>query len=296
MEDQPSLLFKGGTSLSKAHGLIRRFSEDIDISLDRTDLGFGGDADPMATPGSNERARRCDRLLATCRRAIHEELGPALQGSMEESLGTAEGWVLRYADTEGDPTLEFEYPTGLGQGAYDYVVPHVKLELGARSDHFPARDATVTPYAAEAFLDQFARPSCTINTLNAERTFWEKVLILHRENHRAGGDKLPYPEFLFRHYYDVVCIAGDAAIRKAIADTNLRDRVVDHYNVFFRQAWANYSAVKEGKLSIVPDRELASILETDLQRMLVMFFVEEDPNLGDVIDRLRELERALNEL
>src|SRR5205823_2575741 len=29
----PRLLFKGGTSLSKAHNLIRRFSEDIDITV-----------------------------------------------------------------------------------------------------------------------------------------------------------------------------------------------------------------------------------------------------------------------
>ncbi|HTD65711.1 MAG TPA: nucleotidyl transferase AbiEii/AbiGii toxin family protein [Candidatus Limnocylindria bacterium] len=36
------LIFKGGTSLSKVFKIIERFSEDIDVSIDRTWLGFGG--------------------------------------------------------------------------------------------------------------------------------------------------------------------------------------------------------------------------------------------------------------
>jgi predicted nucleotidyltransferase component of viral defense system len=44
--DTPTLIFKGGTSLSKAFGAIRRFSEDIDLSFDRADLGYTGDRDP----------------------------------------------------------------------------------------------------------------------------------------------------------------------------------------------------------------------------------------------------------
>jgi predicted nucleotidyltransferase component of viral defense system len=35
---RPRLLFKGGTSLSKGHSLINRFSEDIDITVFREDL------------------------------------------------------------------------------------------------------------------------------------------------------------------------------------------------------------------------------------------------------------------
>lgn len=44
--DTATLVFKGGTSLSKAFGAIRRFSEDIDLSFDRADLGYTGDRDP----------------------------------------------------------------------------------------------------------------------------------------------------------------------------------------------------------------------------------------------------------
>src|SRR6185312_11435099 len=48
-KDAPTLIFKGGTSLSKAFGAIRRFSEDIDLSFDRADLGYTGDRDRRAS-------------------------------------------------------------------------------------------------------------------------------------------------------------------------------------------------------------------------------------------------------
>lgn len=43
MKIAPSLVFKGGTSLSKGWQLISRFSEDIDLALDRKFLGYEGD-------------------------------------------------------------------------------------------------------------------------------------------------------------------------------------------------------------------------------------------------------------
>ncbi|GLQ22563.1 hypothetical protein GCM10007853_04370 [Algimonas ampicilliniresistens] len=54
---ETGLIFKGGTSLSKAYGVIRRFSEDIDLSLDRRDLGFDGDRDPARDGLSNYRRK-----------------------------------------------------------------------------------------------------------------------------------------------------------------------------------------------------------------------------------------------
>ena len=47
-QEHPKLLFKGGTSLSKAFGLIDRFSEDIDLVVHRSGLGFEGQRDPTA--------------------------------------------------------------------------------------------------------------------------------------------------------------------------------------------------------------------------------------------------------
>jgi predicted nucleotidyltransferase component of viral defense system len=52
LTDLPRLTFKGGTSLSKAFGIIKRFSEDIDLVINRHELGFNDKSDPAT--GSNE--------------------------------------------------------------------------------------------------------------------------------------------------------------------------------------------------------------------------------------------------
>ncbi|MGB9484613.1 MAG: nucleotidyl transferase AbiEii/AbiGii toxin family protein [Terriglobia bacterium] len=50
--DFPRLIFKGGTSLSKAFGIIQRFSEDIDLVINRHQLGFNDGCD--YSPGRGE--------------------------------------------------------------------------------------------------------------------------------------------------------------------------------------------------------------------------------------------------
>src|SRR5277367_6581637 len=50
------LIFKGGTSLSKVYSAIHRFSEDVDLSFNRDELGFGGENDPARAP-SGKKAR-----------------------------------------------------------------------------------------------------------------------------------------------------------------------------------------------------------------------------------------------
>ena len=73
----PGTLFKGGTSLSKVYGIITRFSEDVDIVLDRHTLGFEGDSDQSTLPAqtdataalrnSQPRARRLSKVRCATR-------------------------------------------------------------------------------------------------------------------------------------------------------------------------------------------------------------------------------------
>lgn len=52
------LIFKGGTSLSKVWRVIQRFSEDIDVSLSKEWLGFGGTGDPEQQTSRKKQARK----------------------------------------------------------------------------------------------------------------------------------------------------------------------------------------------------------------------------------------------
>ena len=65
--DRPRLLFKGGTSLSKAYGLINRFSEDIDVTVFRDDLEQAATAEELEALSGKKRRARLDAIRDACR-------------------------------------------------------------------------------------------------------------------------------------------------------------------------------------------------------------------------------------
>lgn len=134
------IIFKGGTSLSKVFGIIRRFSEDIDISFDREFLGFDGKNDPLAAPSKTAREQRGKR--AQCRKwsLRKENLLPLLKSHFAESSIRGQ-WRLEI-DPEEAQNILFYYPRGLKRNANEYITPYVKIELGARSDPWPLTEVT----------------------------------------------------------------------------------------------------------------------------------------------------------
>ena len=108
------LIFKGGTSLSKVFKVIERFSEDIDVSIDRGFLGFGGANEPEAGGSNKEKQRRIEALKLACQQRIANELKPALELVMGGRLRNGESWRLRSDATDPDQqTLLFDYPSAI---------------------------------------------------------------------------------------------------------------------------------------------------------------------------------------
>ena len=106
----PHLTFKGGTSLSKAWKLIERFSEDIDLIVDKQTLGFAGDASPDQAPSKKQRKLRLEALMEACRRWVQETLQPALADRIRSVLGPT-GWKLEVdPDMDDGQCLLFHYP------------------------------------------------------------------------------------------------------------------------------------------------------------------------------------------
>lgn len=101
------LNFKGGTSLSKCWQLIERFSEDLDVTVHRTSLGFGGDQSPEAASSTNQRNRRLEALSDTCCAYVTDTLAPAMAQRVSERVHR--GRVI--PDTEDPMSLLIEYPT-----------------------------------------------------------------------------------------------------------------------------------------------------------------------------------------
>lgn len=152
------LIFKGGTSLSKVFKIINRFSEDIDVSIDRGFLGYGGINEPEAGASNKEKQRRVESLMAACQQKIADELTPALRSAIQEKIPRADNWSLLPDESDPDnQTLQFAYPSSLPAGESDYVRRAVKIEMGARSDHWPYETKSVTPYVAELFPKDSSR-------------------------------------------------------------------------------------------------------------------------------------------
>lgn len=146
----PHLTFKGGTSLSKGWKLIDRFSEDIDIVIDREFLGYGGANAPEDAASNKQRVKRLDALILAAQTHIRDALSPALEEAIRRLLPPEARWTLHGDSDDPDgQTLLFHYPTAMGAAAY--VRPVVKIELGARSDTEPSATPTIAPYLSEVF-------------------------------------------------------------------------------------------------------------------------------------------------
>jgi hypothetical protein len=168
-----------------------------------------------------------------------------------------------------------------------------RLEMGARSDDWPATDAEITPYAAEAFPGLFTTPSCKVRTLAAERTFWEKATLLHAECHRPS-DK-PSRERLSRHYYDLYRLTRLPIAEQALKQLELLKRVVAHKSFFFAQTWAHYETARPGGFRLLPEADRRDALRRDYQDMESMIFGKA-PDWKDIILELEQLETKINSL
>jgi hypothetical protein len=291
----PRLIFKGGTSLSKAFGIIKRFSEDIDLVINRHELGFNDETDPANQEGTNLRNRTIEKLKETCFNVIAKEFAPKLQSQATSIIGN-HGWTLKIDPSAPEPdTVEFQYPKGLPDSKISgYIRRAVRLELGCRGDQIPCEEATVTPYAAEANPSLFAITEAPVHAISPERTFWEKATILHREYYRAEAGK-EITERVFRHYDDLVVISRQARGHSAMTThAHLLDEVATHKQHFFREGAAHYELAKKDTLRLAPGKHLEDGLRKDYQKTREMYFGNE-PDFDEVMNAIRDLEKKINE-
>ena len=291
----PRLLFKGGTSLSKAFGLIERFSEDLDLVVNRDDLGFDGERDPTFAGNhlsNKKRGALFEALRVACSGYVQGDLRPDLSQRIDEIV---EG--CRIGPEEGDvdgQTLFIQYLTLYPNREIDYVAPRVKIEAGARSALQPSLTCSLSPYIGDA-LPAWSFDVGGINVIAPERTYWEKLLILHglycgyRDEERLPADR----DRISRHYYDVAMITAADLGGFALSNTDLLDAVREHNLIAFRQAWKRFEEAVPGSVRLVPQRELRAVIERDYRAMQSMI-LGEIPDFGWIMGQLERAESVIN--
>ncbi len=283
-----SLVFKGGTSLSKVFSVIDRFSEDIDLSVSPQFLNL-----PEAGTSRNQANKWMTRAEAACAAAVRDQIAPALEAAAEAVLGKRDGgWFEFLTDPHThSPVLLFHYPSSQ-PASFEYLKRLVKLEFGSLTDQQPAGRHGVRPWIADVLPEAFPDWRCEVVALEVERSFWEKATILHTEYHRPA-DK-PTPDRFSRHYADTAAMAKHPAASQAIEHHDLRDRVVEWKSQFFGSSWANYGQAKPGTFRLVPSEARQEPLRRDYQAMRDMYLTE-PASFDDILATLEKLERRINQ-
>jgi hypothetical protein len=283
----PRLTFKGGTSLSKSHGLIARFSEDIDLVIDRSAF----DVRPADEPGlgGNERDRRLAALKAAGRAYIHDVLRPAVRQRLQEKMPAGRPWTLTEEDSPDDSiALLFRYPTAFA--THGGLNPVVKIEPGVRSDIEPNSSPDVQPYLAEFFPDVLGPSRFAVRAVAPERTFWEKAMLPHEIN--AEG-KAPGPASA-RHYYDLFCLIRTGVGAKALADRALFAAVHAHRRVFFRKARTVQETRRPGSFRLMPADSHQAAWRDGYEKMRESYFFRTPPAYDEILRAVGEFEQQLN--
>ena len=288
------MTFKGGTSLSKGWKLIERFSEDIDIVINRGALGFHGGIAPEAAAGETMTRKRLDALRKACQRCVRDDIRPALQEAIAAEIPASLTW--RLLDDPADPdrqTLLFTYPTVFPAGAA-YLRRAVKVEMGARSDTDPSATIAISPYINDGFPDLLLDNTVELRAVMPKRTFWEKAMLLHEETFRPVGGKRR-KEYMARHYYDLYRLIAAGVADEALADSDLFARVAGHRSVFFRRSWVDYPTLIRGHLRVLPTDDQMADWRSDYNNMRQEMFFGEAPTFETVIEKVRGFQERFNQ-
>lgn len=282
-----SLVFKGGTSLSKVFGVIDRFSEDIDLSVSPAFLNL-----PEAGTSRNQANKWMARAEAACGAAVRDQIAPAMEAAVADVLGkSGRPWFEFLTDAHtNSPVLLFHYPSSQPDG-FDYLRRSVKLEFGSLTDQQPAGRHPIRPWIADVLPDAFPDWRCEVVALEVERTFWEKATILHTEYHRPAEKATP--DRFSRHYADTAAMGRHPAASKAVNLHALRDRVVEWKSQFFGSSWANYGQARPGTFRLVPPEARQAALKRDYQAMRDMYLTE-PASFDEILATLADLEARIN--
>ena len=294
----PRLLFKGGTSLSKGYGLIERFSEDIDITVFREDIGEPATVKELEALSGKKRNARLDAIKAACQEYIQGPMLEQLSVLLRQTLHTANLNADR-ARVEADPddpdrqSLLLWYPTATTEGNA-YIRRAIKIESGAKSPLDPHASVVVKPYIA-GNLPNLDLAVGNVTTVDPGRTFWDKVIILHglrrwwdrRGELKGGGQRVS------RHYYDVYRLLISEIGQKAIQDASMAEDCVRHARMFFNRPNLDLVSAVPGSFALTPHDEMLANLSRDYQAMSGMIFGT-IPTVDEVVVNIAELEQRLN--
>ena len=278
--------FKGGTSLSKCWNLIQRMSEDVDIAIDREFLGFGGQL---------SRTQISDRLRRAACSFVRERLQFDLAAQLEKD-GISHDAVkvsvnITPVTTTDLETIQVEYTPVFD--ANPYIRSKVLIEVSGRSMSEPVENVPIRSYIDEVYTGApFTEPAFEVRAAVPERTFLEKLFLLHEEFTRPKAEIRV--DRMSRHIYDICKMADTAIADQALADKDLYLSVIGHRRTFIGLRGFDYGTLLPQTLSILPPAEVRDAWKKDYQAMQESMIYEESPSFDRLIETLTTLNQRIN--
>lgn len=273
------IVFKGGTSLSKGYKLIDRFSEDIDLAINRTFFGFKNDLNRSQI--TRLRKASCDFLSNDFSNYLSEKL-------YEIKINGFKIVVLPFEDSDTDPiNIEIQYPSLTEQS--EYILPRVLLEVSSRAPMEPVELRPIQTHVAEILPQlEFADTPMDIPIVLPKRTFLEKAFLLHEEYQRpAEKIKLGRKS---RHLYDLEKMMDTEHGETALNDLPLYESIILHRKKFTRVGGVDYTTHFPDKINFIPTNGNKEMLEVDYNVMRENMIYGESLDFKDLIGRIEELQ------
>ena len=217
------VVFKGGTSLSKAHKLIERFSEDIDLAVIADDIS----------------SHQTKRLL----KSIEKVLAGAPFNELIDHPQVSKGSEFRKS--------VHSYPQ-MKVGDFGDAVDVVILELNTFAHPTPNSMMFVSTYIydflvqkeADDVVSEYALSPFEVSVLDLERTLCEKISAISRASYEGDAEL----QKKIRHFYDIYLLLQRADMQ-AFIDSVAFDEMIeivkedDRGNSQFNDDWANKDLV-----------------------------------------------------
>jgi hypothetical protein len=281
-----SLLFKGGTSLSKGWNLIERFSEDIDLALNREtiDEKYRGKLSSRQLQKLREDSEQFTK--ATLRNALHTALNTM-------NIATGHFEIIHDGEAHSDPHLLVNY-----RSLYErlpYLPPSVKIEVSTRSLMEPWSNRPIQSFIGAHYEgNNFAETPVNIPTVEPRRTFLEKAFLLHEEFLKEAGQVRVTR--MSRHLYDLEKLMDSDHGVQALADTELYQEIVSHRSIFYKRGHVDYNTLVPSIIDFVPPDHALQAFKADYMDMAENMFYGEYLSFKDLITRLQELRQRFRKI
>ncbi|MGW8122165.1 nucleotidyl transferase AbiEii/AbiGii toxin family protein [Roseivirga echinicomitans] len=277
------LIFKGGTSLSKAFNLINRFSEDIDLGIDRQYLGFDGDL-------SKGQIRKL-------RKASHTFVSHDFSEILTKQLTTYEvdkRWyeiiVQNTQVSDQDPeTIKVNYQSLFGE--IPYLPKRVLIEVSSRSLIEPNQEVQIKSLIDEHYPEtNFVEGEFVVNATNPQKTFLEKLILLHEEFEKPMGKIRHFR--MSRHFYDLGQILDSDFGQEALKNTELFESIINHRKVLTPIKTTDYETMTLKKLYITPPDEYLGNYKSDYKEMQSSMIHGESLDFDTLLEKIKNAIRV----